>query len=122
MFGYPQSPTINGVTPSTGKAGTGVTISGNNFSAVPADNSVKFNGVPAAVITASSNSLTVTVPQDATTGQISVTTAGGSNSYWQTFIMRNTLTATVSGSIGGTVTSVPGRHYLHQCQFSNKRL
>jgi hypothetical protein len=108
IFGSTQPPYINEISPLTGKSGTSVTITGGYFSAVPAENIVTINGVTATVTAASANSLTVTVPAAATTGQISVTTAGGSYTHWQqTFTMRNTLTASVAGSVGGTVTSVP---------------
>jgi len=71
------APTISGVSPGTGAAGTKVTITGTRFSTVPAENVVAFNGTPAAVTTATATSLTVMVPQGASTGSVSVTTAGG---------------------------------------------
>lgn len=70
-------PTITGFTPSSGATGTTVTITGTNFDATAANDTVKFNGVTASVTSASTTQLTVTVPATATTGTISVTTAGG---------------------------------------------
>ncbi|CAM8652770.1 IPT domain containing protein [Candidatus Methylacidiphilaceae bacterium] len=69
-------PTITGISPSSGLAGTIVTITGTDFTGATA---VSFNGVAAASYTVdSATSITATVPSGATTGPISVTTAGGS--------------------------------------------
>src|SRR6266404_5688392 len=59
-------------TPQQGGIGTTVTIQGQNFSATPASDVVKFNGTAATVTAATTSSLTVTVPSGATTGPISV--------------------------------------------------
>lgn len=66
------APTISSFNPSSGLVGSTVVITGTNFSTVPANNTVRFNGVPATVTNATSNSLTVTVPAGATSGLISV--------------------------------------------------
>lgn len=58
--------------PSSGPAGTLVTISGNNFDPVAANNIVMFNKVVAKVITSTLTSLVVVVPAGATSGPISV--------------------------------------------------
>ena len=60
-------------TPSSSPVGTTVTIYGIGFSAMPASNTVKFNGTTATVLTASTTVLTANVPSGATTGSISVT-------------------------------------------------
>jgi hypothetical protein len=54
-----------------------VTITGANFSSVTNENIVYFGAVRAPVISASFNSLTVTVPPGATYAPITVTTASG---------------------------------------------
>ncbi|MBL7865248.1 MAG: VCBS repeat-containing protein, partial [Cyclobacteriaceae bacterium] len=69
-------PTITSFTPSSGTIGSFVQISGTNFSANQLNNTVKFNGIPAKVMFSTSTSLTVVVPNDATTGTISVTVSG----------------------------------------------
>lgn len=69
-------PTITSFTPGSGPVGTTVTITGTNFSATPANNTVSFNGVVAIVTASTSTSITVTVPSGATTGKITVTVAG----------------------------------------------
>jgi len=69
----PSALAILGFSPTQGGAGTTVTIQGQNFSATPTANTVKFNGTTATVTAATANSLTTTVPAGATTGPISVT-------------------------------------------------
>ena len=71
----PPAPAITGFTPTSGEAGSVVTVSGTNFAGATA---VTFGGVPAgqfAVV--SDTSISATVPPEATTGRIRVTTAGG---------------------------------------------
>jgi len=70
-------PTISSFTPTSGKAGTNVTVTGQNFDPVPSNNQVKFNGASAAVISATGTTLIATVPPTATTGFVSMTTASG---------------------------------------------
>jgi N-acetylneuraminic acid mutarotase len=73
-----NAPTIISVTPTSGSAGTPVTISGANFSNVLADNTVLFSGgISATVTAATATSLTVTVPSGITTGAITIATSGG---------------------------------------------
>jgi YD repeat-containing protein len=60
-------------TPAHGPVGTRVTIFGTGFGATPAQNTVRFNGTPATVTSASPTTLVATVPAGATTGPISVT-------------------------------------------------
>lgn len=69
-------PTLTSFSPTSGVAGSLVTISGDNF-AVGAGTSVKFNGVDAAFTVNSLNQITATVPASATTGVITVATAYG---------------------------------------------
>jgi YD repeat-containing protein len=72
-------------TPSSAPVGATVTIYGTGFSATPASNTVKFNGITATTLTASTTVLTANVPSGATTGSISVTvgatTATSSTSF-----------------------------------------
>lgn len=69
-------PTISSFNPSSGLVGSTVVITGTNFSTVPANNTVRFNGTPATVTASTSTSITVTVPIGATTGLISVVVGG----------------------------------------------
>jgi len=66
------APTLTGFSPTSGTAGTIVTLTGTNFSTSQANNVVKFNGTPATVSAATATSLTVTVPDGASTGKITV--------------------------------------------------
>ncbi len=65
-----------GLVPSTGGQGTRVVINGENFSPVPDDNKVSFNGAAAPVEHASETELVVTVPEFASSGDVTVTVAG----------------------------------------------
>jgi large repetitive protein len=68
-------PKLTSFTPSSGVVGTSVTIAGSGFTDVTA---VKFNGHAASTWTRdSSTQITAMVPLGATTGRITVTTAGG---------------------------------------------
>lgn len=64
---------INTISPLKAVIGSTVTITGDNFSIVPAENTVLFGTLKAVVISASKTSLTVEVPSGATYGYVSVT-------------------------------------------------
>jgi hypothetical protein len=69
------SPRITSFTPDNGPVGTVVTITGNNFTGAT---EVRFNGVRATTFTVDSDTqITVTVPNGATDGNISVKTPSG---------------------------------------------
>jgi IPT/TIG domain len=72
-----NAPSISGFTPASGPPGTAVTISGQNYQNTPTNNNVQFNTAGALVTSASTTSLSVNVPPQATTGHISVTTPAG---------------------------------------------
>jgi YD repeat-containing protein len=72
----PPGPTIASFSPSMGNIGVGVTISGNGFDVMTNDQ-VEFGGIPALVNTATPTSISATVPANAVTGPISVTTPSG---------------------------------------------
>ena len=106
------APTIISFSPTTGAAGTTVTITGTNFNTTAASNTVMFNGVAATVMAATATALTVTVPAGATTGMITVTvgsqTATSSTSFTVTTASTTTsptITAfsPTSGSAGAAV-------------------
>jgi hypothetical protein len=83
-------PTITGFSPTSGQVGDSVTITGTNFSATAANNTVKFNGTTAVVTSSTATQIVTSVPTGATTGTITVTVSGS--------------TATSSGSFTVTVT------------------
>lgn len=68
---------ITSFTPATGPVGTAVTITGTGFNATAANNTVKFNGTVATVLSSTETSISTTVPSGATTGKITVTTQEG---------------------------------------------
>ena len=104
-----SAPAILSFTPTSGTVGSVVTISGINFSAIPASNTVKFNGTSAVVNTSTASSITVTVPTGTTTGLITVAVAGKTGSSSTNFTVTlppPTVTSftPTSGSVGTPVT------------------
>ncbi|WP_369149041.1 IPT/TIG domain-containing protein, partial [Burkholderia pseudomallei] len=101
--------------PTHGVAGTNVTIQGQAFSSSPAGDTVTFNGVPASVISASNNHLSVVVPGGATTGPIAVTANGQTENSATSFTIDDTgAPPTITQvspvvAVGGTV-AVDGTH------------
>ncbi|MCC2544888.1 IPT/TIG domain-containing protein [Hymenobacter sp. BT175] len=76
LLGRAQAPTISSFSPSSGSAGTLVTISGSNLDQV---RGVRFGGGALALFTAqSASSLTVQVPVDAASGALRLTPLSGS--------------------------------------------
>jgi hypothetical protein len=67
-------PAIASFAPPNGVGGTGVTITGTNFTGATA---VSFNGTPATFTVSNSGTITTTVPAGASTGPIKVTTLDG---------------------------------------------
>ena len=76
-FTYLLAPTVTAISPTTGVAGASVTITGTNFDAVAANNTVKFHGVAATITSGTTTSLVVKAPAAGSTGAVTVTTTGG---------------------------------------------
>lgn len=100
------TPSLTAFTPTSGKAGDSVTITGTAFNGATA---VSFNGTPASSFTIVSNtSVKANVPVGATTGQLSVTTPGGTATSVDSFTVYQPPTiisfTPSSGSVGDTVT------------------
>lgn len=70
-------PSVTGVSPIIGAAGTSVAVEGGGFAAAPTDNVVTLNGVPVSVDEATSTGLTVLVPAGATSGRFEDVTPDG---------------------------------------------
>lgn len=106
-FTLVSPPVITNFSPTGGKDGTIVTITGSNFSTTLADNIVKFNGTTATVTAATATSLSVTVPAGASTGKIAVQVKGiNTNSTSDfTIFLQPTISgfSPISGPIGNTV-------------------
>ena len=77
-FTYFAPPVITSFAPTQGGFGATVTITGQNFDPDSTGDQVFFGALQANVVSAAPTLLTVTVPTNATTGPITITTAGGS--------------------------------------------
>ena len=73
---HAQTPTITGISPSSGPIGTNVTISGSGFGATQGSSAVSLNGTNATIFTWSDTSIVAIVPIGSTSGQFSVTVNG----------------------------------------------
>ena len=93
----PAPITIAGFAPSSGPAGTVVTITGTGFGATARTNTVAINGVPGTVVTATLTTLAVAVPTSATTGRITVTAAGNTATSAQDFVVAAPGVPTITG-------------------------
>lgn len=72
---YKIKPTLKSFTPSSGPVGTPVTIDGTGLTQA---SKVTFNGTTASFTVDSDSEITATVPAEATSGKIEITTKGGS--------------------------------------------
>ncbi len=77
---------LNTVSPLKGVVGSTVTITGNNFSTIPNENTVRFGTVEAAVLTATETELTVSVPSGASISLVSVTCNNLTSRYHLPFV------------------------------------
>ena len=73
-FTFLPAPTITSFTPTSGPVGTTVTITGTNLSTATA---LKFNATAAVITSKTATQIVTKVPAGATTGQITVTSPGG---------------------------------------------
>jgi len=71
------APTITSFTPTIGLSSTAVTITGTNFDPAPANDRVQFNIELATLSSATSTSISTSVPPSGTSGRISVSTSSG---------------------------------------------
>jgi Fibronectin type III domain len=101
----PPPPTFTRYAPTSGPVGTAVTISGAGFTAVTG---VSFNEVPATEFTVTSDgSITATVPPDATTGPITVSTTTSASTTRSSFVLQpRTGTPSAPGCLSVTTTGV----------------
>ncbi|KAA9325979.1 LamG-like jellyroll fold domain-containing protein [Adhaeribacter soli] len=105
-FTFVPAPDISSFTPGTAPTGCAVVITGNDFSGAT---SVTFNGTAAASFTVNSaTQLTATIPAGASTGKISITTAGGTAVSSTDFTVATALVISPAGPVnlcpGSTVT------------------
>lgn len=101
-------PLISSFSPSSGAVGSQVIVSGLLFADTPAGNTVRFAGVTATVLSASSTSLVVQVPAGAATGRLQVSTAGGSATSSSDFTVLSGLGAAWTTRLAGPQGSPEG--------------
>lgn len=104
-------------TPELGSEGGAVTLTGKNFSSTKENNTVKFNGVVATVSEASGDgtSLTVIIPENATTGKITIKTSDQEVVSTKDFVV-NPLAPVVTGFTPdhggeGTAVTITGNNF-----------
>lgn len=108
------SPTLTRLTPAQGRAGTLVTLTGQRFGTTAATNTVRFNGVPAPVLSATATTLTVRVPATASTGSVVVSTTDGAGRSPGAFTVYQppTVTAvTPAEGVPGSLVTLTGTNF-----------
>lgn len=85
-----------------------VTIEGKNFGASAEANEVKFNGVKATVHTATTSKLVVTVPADATSGKMTLTTQGKTLTSAQDIVIMQAKVGTITEILALNCTNIQG--------------
>ena len=102
-----EPPVITGFSPTVGPSGTNVTISGTGLTGATA---VTFNGVASESFSASPFSITATVPPNAITGKIAVTTTGGTAFSSTNFTVPGPTITSFSPTSGvpGTIVTING--------------
>ncbi len=109
-FQTTPAPTLTSTSPSSGKVGTAVTITGTNLTGAT---SLTFGGIPAVGFQVTSpTTITATVPTGAGSGPLAVTTPGGNATSTASFSVSHPrrISAALSGSHSakGTVTATDG--------------
>lgn len=103
---------VTGISPESGPLGSTVVITGTQFNATPASNTVTFGGNAVAQITAASTtSLTVVVPLNAVNGTVTVATGGRTATSTQTFTLSARPVVPISGTITADQTWTAGNIY-----------
>jgi IPT/TIG domain len=101
-------PTISSLSAASGFAGQSITVTGTGFFGVT---SVKFNGAAGAfsTVAADGTSLHVVVPNAATTGTVTVTTAGGTGASSTTFtVLPHVTSFTPAAAVAGANVTIAG--------------
>jgi hypothetical protein len=99
-----SAPTISSLSPSLGKAGIAVTISGLGFGTTQGSSTVTFNGTTATVKSWAATQVVVTTPTGVTTGDVLVTVGGvASNGILFTAAPIISSLSPASGPVGGVV-------------------
>ncbi len=104
---FAVAPGITSLSPSSGAVGTSITISGTSFGSSQGTSSVTFNGTAATPTSWGASSITVPVPNGATTGNVAVTVSGvASNGVSFTVLPTPSIASLspTSGTVGASVT------------------
>lgn len=99
---------ITGLSDTTALPGWLLTINGQNFDPTTANNIVKINGTQAMVHTATANQLVVTVPSNATSGTVTVTTKGTTLTSKQRVRIMQAVVGTLPVSVAANISGVQG--------------
>ena len=107
------APAISAISPTSGLAGVQVTITGTDFAATAGDNTVKFNGATATVVSATASSIVVNTPAAGGTGAITVTTSGGTaTGPVFTYLMAPTVTSiSPTSALAGASVTIAGTNF-----------
>ncbi|RYG59100.1 hypothetical protein EON80_26120, partial [bacterium] len=104
-----NGPLISSFTPTSGQAGTAVTITGTNLDGT---NSVKFDGIAATISSVSATSVVATAPNDVHTGKISLSSPRGSATSVTNFKVAPVITSFTPGTGAvGTPVTIQGRAF-----------
>jgi large repetitive protein len=103
-------PTISSFTPNSGPPGTAVTIFGANLNVgTPV---VRFGGLAATVNSVSANQIVAIVPAEAVTGFISITTADGTATTSEAFVLPPTISSIApTNGVAGTLVTIRGANF-----------
>lgn len=112
-------PIINSISPSSGLAGTSVTITGNGFGATqfppgPGASAVLFNGIPATITSWSPTAIVAVAPTGVSSGNVNVSVNGAiSNGVFFTVIAGSPTISSLNPAAGpvGTVVTINGSNF-----------
>jgi hypothetical protein len=100
---------LTGFSPVSGPVGTQVTLSGTNFTGATTVKFGGFTGVPASFVVSNNNRIVVTVPTNAPTGTIAISTPSGSLAFTTNFVVTPSITGfTPQAGAAGTPVQITG--------------
>ncbi|MBI5216521.1 MAG: IPT/TIG domain-containing protein [Ignavibacteriae bacterium] len=103
---FTVEPDVTSFTPSSGEVGDPITLNGTGFTGAT---SVLFNGVSASFTVNSDIDISATVPNNATTGTVSVTTPSGTGTSSTNFtVLPTILSFTPAGGVVGSSVTITG--------------
>jgi hypothetical protein len=107
------APNIDNIDPQHGAIGSAVTINGTRFGAQQNGSSVTFNGVDAGTATSwSDTQVVINVPSGAETGEVQITTQGGSSTYSVFTVDPIVSSLNPNHGVVGTLVTVTGEHFM----------